>query len=93
MDKLTSDRLASIGMMSATFAHEIKNPLTSIKTFAQLLPERYSDTDFRENFSKIVVDSANRIDGLIKDLLGFFFRKDSCRNEHSKYRQVHGLDY
>src|SRR4030042_6478724 len=32
MDKLTSDRLASIGMMSATFRHEIKNPLTSIKT-------------------------------------------------------------
>jgi signal transduction histidine kinase len=71
MDKLTSDRLVSIGMMSATFAHEIKNPLTSVKTFAQLLPERYSDADFRENFSKIVVDSANRIDGLIKDLLDF----------------------
>jgi signal transduction histidine kinase len=57
--------------MSATFAHEIKNPLTSIKTFAQLLPERYSDIDFRENFSKIVVDSANRIDSLIKDLMDF----------------------
>jgi signal transduction histidine kinase len=71
MDKLTSDRLAAIGMMSATFAHEIKNPLTSIKTFAQLLPERYSDIDFRENFSKIVVDSANRIDSLIKDLMDF----------------------
>jgi signal transduction histidine kinase len=69
--KLRSEKLASIGMMSANFAHEIKNPLTSIKTFAQLLPERYSDIDFRENFSKIVIDSANRIDGLIKDLLDF----------------------
>jgi signal transduction histidine kinase len=71
MDKLSSDRLASIGMVSATFAHEIKNPLTSIKTFAQLLPERYSDIDFRENFSKIVVDSVDRITGLIADLLDF----------------------
>jgi signal transduction histidine kinase len=71
MDKLSSDRLASIGMVSATFAHEIKNPLTSIKTFAQLLPERYSDIDFRENFSKIVVDSVNRINSLIADLLDF----------------------
>ncbi len=58
-------------MISATFAHEIKNPLTSIKTFAQLLPERYSDTDFRENFSRLVIDGVNRIDGLIKDLLDF----------------------
>src|SRR3972149_8558080 len=71
IDKLRSDRLASIGMISATFAHEIKNPLTSIKTFAQLLPERHSYTEFRENFSRIVIDGVNRIDGLIRDLLDF----------------------
>jgi len=58
-------------MISATFAHEIKNPLTSIKTFAQLLPEKHSDTEFRENFSRIVTDGVNRIDGIIKDLLDF----------------------
>ncbi|MGQ9570347.1 MAG: GAF domain-containing sensor histidine kinase [Thermodesulfovibrionales bacterium] len=71
LDKVRSERLASIGMISATFAHEIKNPLTSIKTFVQLLPERYSDTDFRENFSRLVIDGVNRIDGLIQDLLDF----------------------
>jgi two-component system NtrC family sensor kinase len=70
-DKIRSERLASIGMISATFAHEIKNPLTSIKTFAQLLPEKHSDTEFRENFSRIVTDGVNRIDSLIKDLLDF----------------------
>jgi signal transduction histidine kinase len=71
LEKVRSERLASIGMISATFAHEIKNPLTSIKTFAQLLPEKYADIDFRENFSRIVVDGVNRIDGLIKDLIDF----------------------
>jgi PAS domain S-box-containing protein len=45
-----SDRLASLGTLSAGMAHEIKNPLVSIKTFAQLLPERYQDSDFRETF-------------------------------------------
>jgi len=70
-DKIHSERLASIGMISATFAHEIKNPLTSIKTFAQLLPEKHSDTEFRDNFSRIVTDGVNRIDSLIKDLLDF----------------------
>ncbi len=70
-EKLRSERFASIGMMSATFAHEIRNPLTSIKTFAQLFPEKYMDTDFREVFSKVVVDDIERIDGLIRDLMDF----------------------
>ena len=60
-----------MGLMSATFAHEIRNPLTSIKTFAQLFPEKYMDTDFREVFSKVVVDDVERIDGLIRDLMDF----------------------
>jgi len=32
-------------------AHEIRNPLVAIQTFAQLLPTRYQDHDFREEFS------------------------------------------
>jgi len=48
-----SDRLASLGTLSAGMAHEIKNPLVSIKTFAQLLPERYHESDFRENLFQL----------------------------------------
>jgi signal transduction histidine kinase len=68
-EKISSERLASIGMVSATFAHEIRNPLTSIKTFAQLMPEKYTDAEFREKFSKIAIDEIGRIDRLIKDLM------------------------
>lgn len=78
-DKIHTERLASIGMMSATFAHEIRNPLTSLKTFAQLMPEKYSDEEFRETFSRIVVGEIERIDGLIKDLLDFSSNKKSAR--------------
>ncbi|MBI4846979.1 MAG: hypothetical protein HY808_00170 [Nitrospirae bacterium] len=78
-DKVNSARLASIGMMSATFAHEIRNPLTSLKTFAQLMPEKYNDTEFRDTFSKIVVGEIEKIDGLISDLLDFSSRKKSTR--------------
>jgi signal transduction histidine kinase len=70
-EKISSERLASIGMVSATFAHEIRNPLTSIKTFAQLMPEKYADEEFRESFSKIANDEITRIDRLIKDLMSF----------------------
>ncbi|MEY2492508.1 MAG: hypothetical protein QOH24_1459 [Verrucomicrobiota bacterium] len=66
-----SDRLASLGTLSAGMAHEIKNPLVSIKTFAQLLPERYSDSDFRETFSNLIVHEIDRIDSLVNQLLRF----------------------
>ena len=66
-----SDRLASLGTLSAGMAHEIKNPLVSIKTFAQLLPERYQDSDFRDTFSNLIGHEIDRIDSLVNQLLTF----------------------
>jgi nitrogen-specific signal transduction histidine kinase len=66
-----SDRLASLGTLSAGMAHEIKNPLVSIKTFAQLLPERYQDSDFRNTFSNLIGHEIDRIDSLVNQLLRF----------------------
>jgi signal transduction histidine kinase len=77
--RIQTERLASIGMMSATFAHEIRNPLTSLKTFAQLMPEKYSDPEFRGTFSKIVEGEIEKIDTLIGDLLDFSSDKKTGR--------------
>ena len=66
-----SDRLASLGTLSAGMAHEIKNPLVSLKTFAQLLPERYQDSDFRDTFSNLIGHEIYRIDSLVNQLLRF----------------------
>jgi PAS domain S-box-containing protein len=66
-----SDRLASLGTLSAGMAHEIKNPLVSIKTFTQLLPERYQDSDFRDTFSSLIGHEIDRIDSLVNQLLRF----------------------
>lgn len=66
-----SDRLASLGTLSAGMAHEIKNPLVSLKTFAQLLPERYQDSDFRDTFSNLIGHEIDRIDLLVNQLLRF----------------------
>ena len=65
------DRLASMGTLSAGMAHEIKNPLVTIKTFTQLLPERYEDTDFRNDFTTLVGNEVRRIDGIVNQLLTF----------------------
>ena len=66
-----SDRLASMGTLSAGMAHEIKNPLVTIKTFTQLLPERFDDEEFRASFTQLVGDGVKRIDGIVNQLLAF----------------------
>jgi len=43
----------------------------SIKTFAQLLPERYQDSDFRDTFSSLIGHEIDRIDSLVNQLLRF----------------------
>jgi PAS domain S-box-containing protein len=65
------DRLASVGTLAAGLAHEIKNPLVSIQTFTQLLPERYQDRQFRDGFGTVVRDEVNRINRLVQSLLEF----------------------
>jgi two-component system nitrogen regulation sensor histidine kinase GlnL len=66
-----SDRLSSIGTLAAGMAHEIKNPLVSINTFTQLLPERYNDEDFRNTFSRLIGKEVKRIDSIVNRLLKF----------------------
>ncbi|RMF92534.1 MAG: GAF domain-containing protein [Candidatus Schekmanbacteria bacterium] len=66
-----SDRLASLGQLAAGMAHEIRNPLVSIQTFLQLLPERINDKEFRTDFLKITTGEVERISRLLTALLDF----------------------
>jgi nitrogen-specific signal transduction histidine kinase len=52
-------------------SHEIRNPLVAIKTFAQLLPERFEDPDFRKDFNQIVVQEIDRLDKIITQINSF----------------------
>ncbi len=65
------DRMKSVATLAAGMAHEIKNPLTTIKTFAEYLPKKYDDPDFRDKFSKIVADEVDRVNNILKQLLEF----------------------
>jgi nitrogen-specific signal transduction histidine kinase len=51
--------------------HRIKNPLVSIKTFTQLLREKFDDEEFREYFYRIVTEDIEKIDVLLNGLLNY----------------------
>lgn len=66
-----ADRLRSLETIAGGFAHEIRNPLTSIKTFIQLAPSRRDDPEFMGEFSLVVQDDVSRIERLIEEILNY----------------------
>ena len=48
--------------------HQVRNPLATIRTFAELLPERFDDPDFRARFPEMVREDVGRIHGLLARL-------------------------
>lgn len=66
-----TERLKAVGTLAAGMAHEIKNPLTSIKTFTEYLPEKYNDPEFVEKFHKIVSIEVDKINSIVQQLLDF----------------------
>ena len=70
-EKRRAERLASFGALASGIAHEIKNPLVAIKTFAQLLPKKFAEENFREEFAKITSREIDRIEGLVERLRDF----------------------
>jgi signal transduction histidine kinase len=64
-----TEQVATAGLLGASLAHEIRNPLVALKTFAQLLPERHNDPEFRDEFSKLLQKEVGRIEGLTEQLL------------------------
>ncbi len=66
-----TDRLRSLETMAGGLAHEIRNPLTSIKAFVDLAPERKDDEQFLVRFSKVVKEDVFRIERLTREILDY----------------------
>lgn len=88
-EKRRLDRLASLGQMAANVAHEVRNPLASIKTSMQILLDDLSNTDAGVPFMvadvqdsiSIVLQEVERLDAIVHDLLLF-----------SRPRQLHRVE-
>jgi len=63
------DRLAALGSLASEIAHELRNPLVSIKTFLQLLPERRDDPEFFTSFFEVATAEMRRMERLLDVVL------------------------
>ena len=82
-----SEKFSFLGNLAARLAHEIKNPMTAIGTFIQMMPQKYHDEEFRNNFHKIAMEETLRINNLITELLDLVNTKES----HIELNDLHGL--
>ena len=67
----TNKRLAAIGKLAAGVAHEIRNPLSSIKGFATYFSKRYEDNATDMETAEIMIQEVERINRSITQLLEF----------------------
>ena len=65
------DRLAALGEMAAGLAHEIRNPLGSIKASAQYLSETSEQPEGRGEFLDIIVDEVDRLNRVVSSFLDY----------------------
>jgi two-component system NtrC family sensor kinase len=68
---LRSEKLSSLGQLSAGIAHEINQPLTGVLTFASLLLKRFKDDEQTRKDLEIIVTETTRIRNIVQGILDF----------------------
>ncbi len=81
------ERLAMLGELAAGIAHEIRNPLASIKSAAQVLEESFKPDDFRSQLVSRIINAIDRSN----DLLGRFFDFTRPRKPVQEFHDVEML--
>ncbi len=66
-----NQRLATVGRLAAGVAHEIRNPLSSIKGFATYFKERYRDIPEDSRTAAILIQEVDRLNRVVGQLLEF----------------------
>jgi signal transduction histidine kinase len=74
------ERLAVVGELSASLAHEIRNPLTGVRSLAQRLAEEEIAEDKRRRYAGVILEEVGRVERLVANLLGIAKRAPRVRD-------------
>jgi two-component system, NtrC family, sensor histidine kinase HydH len=66
-----ADRLSALGELSAGMAHEIRNPLGSIKGAAEILKDDYGPDTPKHEFIQILLKETDRLNQIVQEFLAF----------------------
>ena len=69
--KRKAEQIEVLNRFVSQLTHEIKNPMVAIRTFSELLPDRYEDPEFRDIFAKTVNAEIKRLNELVDQLIAF----------------------
>ena len=65
------EKMASVGHLAASVAHEIRNPLASINSLTQLIGERHQDDEKLQEYTAVILKEVERLNAAIQQLLTF----------------------
>ncbi|MFC1594297.1 nitrogen regulation protein NR(II) [Candidatus Omnitrophota bacterium] len=77
-----AEKLAYVGRLASSVVHEIRNPLTAIKTFVEYFPEKVNDPEYKDKFQRLVPKEIDRIDNVVNQLL------DLAKPKQPKFQSV-----
>jgi signal transduction histidine kinase len=69
---VVTEKMAALGKLSASIAHEVNNPLGIISNYLQILSNRKLPDDVYANYIKILKEEVKRIAGIVRQLLDFY---------------------
>jgi len=90
-DVRRSDSLASVGVLAAGLAHEIKNPLGGIKGAAQLLQMEIEADEELKSYTEVIIKESERVSNLLEDLLDFSNPKKLNLRQINIYEVLHSV--
>ncbi|MCX7920029.1 MAG: ATP-binding protein [bacterium] len=65
------EKLAALGEMAASVAHEMRNPMTALRGFAQRMHRRMPADDPNRKYAEIIMEEVDRLARLIRDVLDY----------------------
>jgi DNA-binding NtrC family response regulator len=81
-----------VRILISELAHELKNPMVTVKTFSQLLADRFDDPAFRVRFQQTVNGDIQRMDDLLEALLDFSRFSQPAKEKILIYEQLRRVE-